>query len=62
MPPENGSNVAILYYLWINIFFWTIKDIVNNILEKYDPFTFYFQPKKIAKKRFILDFYSGITP
>ena len=35
--------------------------MVNNILECYHPLIF-LPSKKIAKKRFILDFYSGITP
>ena len=43
-------------------FFWIIKDMVNNIFEYNYLRTFPSIQKKIAKTRFILDFYSGITP
>ena len=42
------------------LFSWTIKDIVNNTLEYYYPLTFPSIEKKVPKKRFILDFFSGV--
>ena len=51
IPPENSSSVAIMYYLQVNFVFRTIKDMVNNILEYYYPFTFP-SIKKIPKQRF----------
>ena len=36
--------------------------MVNNIFEYYYPLTFPSIQNKIAKKRFILYFYSGVTP
>lgn len=36
--------------------------MINNILEYYYPLTFPSIKNKIAKKRFILDRYSGVTP
>ena len=35
--------------------------MVNNSLKYYYPLTFPTIKKKIAKKCFILDFYSGVT-
>ena len=60
MPPENGYSVAILYYLWIYFFFklntWSITSL--NIIT----LLLFLPSKKNRKKRFISDFYSGVTP
>ena len=61
MPPENGSSVTILYCLLINIFFEQLKTCLITSLNNVTLLLFV-TSKKNRKIRFILDFYSGVTP